>query len=81
MKLGVVTKLDKRKKTTSKKCRQIYGRFGAIGSRIPDAQSIKLTFSLKITFCLTKTENRTKKSLNSSHNIAFSKGTILATKR
>ena len=30
---------------------------------IPDAQSVKLTFSLTITFYLIKTENRTKKSL------------------
>ena len=36
MKLGVVTKLDK-SKNTSRKCRQIYGQFGANGSRIPDA--------------------------------------------
>ena len=33
------------------------------GSRIPDAQPIKLRFSLTITFCLKKTQNRTRKSL------------------
>ena len=33
------------------------------GSRIPNAQSVKLTFSLTVTFRLTETENRTKKSL------------------
>ena len=32
-------------------------------SRIPGAWSVVLTFSLKATFYLTKTENRTKKSL------------------
>ena len=33
------------------------------GSRIPDAYSIKLMFSLIVTFYLTKAENRTKKPL------------------
>ena len=33
------------------------------GSRIPEAQSVKLIFSLNVIFRLTKTENRTKKSL------------------
>ena len=33
------------------------------GSRIPDAQHVKLIFSLVGTFNLTKTENRTKKCL------------------
>ena len=33
------------------------------GSRIPDAWSLVLTFSLILNFYLTKTENRTKKSL------------------
>ena len=33
------------------------------GSRILNAQSVKLTFSLTVTFHLTETENRTKKSL------------------
>ena len=72
MKLGPVTKLDKRKKTTSKKLDDdvmtlncdaivifpIFGQFGAI--RKPDALSVKLTYSLKVTFNLTKTVNRTK---------------------
>ena len=30
-------------------------------NRIPDAQSVKLIFSLMVTFYLRKTENRTKK--------------------
>ena len=37
------------------------------GSWILDAQSVKLTFSLIVTFYLTKTENRIKKSLRNSH--------------
>ena len=31
--------------------------------RIPDTESVKGMFSVIVTFCLTKTENRTKKSL------------------
>ena len=41
----------------------IYGKFGATGSRIPDTWSVKHTFSLIVPFYVTKTENRTKKSL------------------
>ena len=68
MKLGPATKLYKRTP-----CRQIvtsllFSRFVAnleqSGSRIPDAWSVKLTFSLIVTFYLTKTENRTKKIFN-----------------
>ena len=33
------------------------------GGRIPDTESAKVMFSVIVTFCLTKTENRTKKSL------------------
>ena len=33
------------------------------GSRVPNTWSVKLIFSLIITFYFTKTENRTKKSL------------------
>ena len=33
------------------------------GSRVPDAQSVKLIFSLAGTFYLKKTENRTRNSL------------------
>ena len=33
------------------------------GSKIPDVWSVKRTFSLKVTFYLIRTENRTKKSL------------------
>ena len=77
MKLGPVTKLNKRNKTTSKKlpltsCRKIVKSllvFGFLvnleqsGGRIPDTESAKVMFSVKVTFFLTKTENRTKKSL------------------
>ena len=77
MKVGPVTKLDKRNKTSQKKltmtsCRRImtllpFFQFTAnleqSGSRIPDAQTVKLIFSLIVTFYLTKTENRTKKSV------------------
>ena len=73
MKLGPVTKLDKRNKTTSKKfddnfmsenCDvivifRIFGQFGKV--RRPE--SAKFMFLLIVTFRLTKTGNRTKKSL------------------
>ena len=71
MKLRPVTKRTKRNKTTSKKmagmCEVIvifpfYGQFEKI--REPDSGHIVCeTFSLIVTFYLTKTENRTKKSL------------------
>ena len=76
MKLGPVTKLDKRNKTTSKTFGNnimsgncdvfdivifpINAQFGAIQKL--DAGHI-VTFSLIVTFYLTKTENRNKKSL------------------
>ena len=79
MKLGPVTKPSKKNTATSKKkkkkkmmksCRKIVMSFFLFmanlqpsQSRIPDAWSIKLTFSIITTFYLTITENRTKKSL------------------
>ena len=39
------------------------------GSWIPGAKSVKLTFSLTVTFYLTKTENRTKKNSNTTLTI------------
>ena len=42
-----------------------------ICSRIPDAWSIKLTFSLTITFYLIKTESRAKKVLFFPKNADF----------
>ena len=77
MKLGPVTKLDKKKMAVSKNltmtsCQQYlmslsFSQFMAdleqLESRIPDEWSVVLTFSLIAIFHLTKTENRTKKSL------------------
>ena len=85
MKLGPVTKLDKRNKTAPKKmvmtsCQQMmrslsFFQFMAnleqSGSPIPVAQSVKLTFLLKVTFHLTKTENRAKKSLTQLSHCCF----------
>ena len=78
MKLESVTKLDKRNTATSKIFDdddtsatwnvsvffQFMVNLQPFGSRIPDAWSIKLTFSLTITFYPTKNENRTKTSLS-----------------
>ena len=73
MKLGPVTKLDKRNMATSKKFDddvmssnfdvsvifRIYGNLRPFGSRILDAWSIKLTFSLTITSDITNITNIT----------------------
>ena len=59
MKLGLITKPNKRSKTTSKNC-DVMVNLEQSGSRIPDAKSAKLIFSLIVTFHLEKTENRTK---------------------
>ena len=77
MKLGPATKIDKRNTKTSKKFDDdimskncdviaifpISTNLEQSGNRIPNAQSLKLIFSLIVTFYLTKTENGTKKSL------------------
>ena len=77
MKLGPVTKPDKRNKTTSKNltmtsCRETVmslSFFGFLpnleqsGGLILYAESAKSMFLVIVTFRLTKTENRTKKSL------------------
>ena len=77
MKLGPVTKPDKKNTATSKKwtitsCGQVvtsmfFFQFMAnlqpSRSWIADAWPIKLMFSLTISFYLAETENRTKKSL------------------
>ena len=47
------------------------------GGQIPDKESAKVMFSVRIIFCLTKTKNRARKYLNSFHTIALSKGTFL----
>ena len=85
MKLGSVTKLDKRNKTTSKKIDDdimsencdvififfIFGQFGAV--RRPDSgtKSAKVTFPLIVTFCIRKTENRTIKSITELSHYCF----------
>ena len=84
---GPVTKRNRRNTATSKKidddvlsanCDVIYFPFMAnlhpSKSRISDPWSIKLIFSLTITFYLSKTENRTEKFLTPLHTIALSKG-------
>ena len=85
IKLGSVTKLDKRNRKTLKKftmtpCQktitslsffQFMVNLEQSGSRIPDAQSVKLTFSLTVTFYLIKTENRTKNSLTQLSQYCF----------
>ena len=92
MKLGSGTKLDNRNTGTSKNlkmtsCQQIvtslsFFRFMAYleqsRSRIPDTWSVKLTFSLIVTFHLTKTENRPNKSPTELSYYCLSKGTIFA---
>ena len=77
MKLGSVTKLEKRKDTRSKKIDddfmpeivtslsifQFMANMQQSGSRVPDAYPVKRVFSLIVIFYIPKTENRTKKSL------------------
>ena len=41
------------------------------GGRIPDTESAKVMFSVIVTFCLTKTENRTKKSQTQLSHYCF----------
>ena len=41
------------------------------GGQAPNAWSVKLIFSLIVTFYLTKTENRTKKTLTQLPNYCF----------
>ena len=82
--IGPVTALDKKNKTMSKKFDEKYRKIVTSlsffqfkadleqsGSQIPDALSVKLIFSLKVTFYLTKTENRTKKSLTQLSQYCF----------
>ena len=85
MKLGSVTKIDQRNKTTSKNL--VMTSFLKIvtslsffkfltnleqsGGRIPDTESAKIMFSITVTFFLTKTENRTKKYLTQLSHYCF----------
>ena len=85
MKLGPVTKLDKRNKTRSTKfdvdvlpenltSLSLFGFLTNLeqsGGRIPDTESVKVIFSVIVTFCLTKTENRAKKSLTQLSHYCF----------
>ena len=41
----------------------IFGNLEKSGGRIPDTEFAKVMFSVIVTFCLTKPENRTKKHL------------------
>ena len=77
MKHGPVSKLEKRNKIMSKETGDdimsrnydvivifpIYDLLEYSGSENPDVWSVKLTFSLIVSFYLTKAENRTIKSL------------------
>ena len=85
MKLGPVTKPDKRDKATSKKltmtsCQKIVTSLSFFGfltnleqSRdwIPDIESAKVMFSVIVTYFLTTPENRTKKSLTHLSHYCF----------
>ena len=95
MKLGSVTKPDKRNKITSKQIDNdvvstnsdviviflIYSQFGAI--RLPDSGRIvcKTYIFMKSNLFLTKLKKELKSIERSSHTIALSKGTIFAKKR
>ena len=85
MKLPPVTKRNKRKKKTSKKCSDdliLENCYGIVffqfmvnleqsGNQIPKAESVKLIFSLIVTVYLTKTENRTKNSQTQLSHYCF----------
>ena len=85
MKIEPVTRLDKRNKTklqnlTMTSCREIvtllsfFGFFAnseQSGDWIAETESAKVIFSVIGTFCLTKSENRTKKSLTQVSHYCF----------
>ena len=85
MKLGPVAKLDKKIKTRTKKfsddamssnCDVMsYDLFMTnskqSGSRIADIYSVKLTFLLTLTLFLTKTKDRTNKSVTQLSHFSF----------
>ena len=78
MKLRLLTKLDKRNKTKSKKLTlkslsffRLLANLEQSRGQIPDTESAKVMFSVIVTFCLTKTENRTKKSLTQLSHYCF----------
>ena len=50
----------------------VYGQFGAIWKlNSGDAESVKLTFALRASLYLTKSENRTKKSITQVSHYCF----------
>ena len=85
MKLGPVTKLDKRNKTTSKTLDNdvmsencdvififsIYNQSGAIWKSDSGRIVCKIYIFLIVTFYLTKTENKTKRSLTQPSYYCF----------
>ena len=85
MKLGSVTKIDQRNKTTSKNLGmtsflkivtslsffKFLTNLEQSGGRIPDTESAKIMFSITVTFFLRKTENRTKKYLTQLSHYCF----------
>ena len=81
MKLRPVAKPDNRNKTTSKKVDMTSSHVGKLsrhchfleqsGGRISDTDSAKVTFSVIVTLSLTKTENRTKRSLTQLSHYCF----------
>ena len=85
MKLGPVTKIDERNKVTSQKIDDyvisenfdVIAIFGFLvnlqqsGSWIPDTECAKVMCSVIVTFCLTKTANRTKTSLTQLSHYCF----------
>ena len=95
LKLAPVTKLDKRNKTTSKKFDDYVSRRRIVTSlsffqfmanlrpsesHIPDAELVKLTFSLKVTFFLQKMKKELQSFKDSSHTIVLSKRIIFSKK-
>ena len=71
---------QRQKKLTMKSCRKIVTSlsfFGFLanleqsGGRIPDTDSAEVMFSVTVTICLTKTGNRTKKSLTQLSHYCF----------
>ena len=85
IKLGPVTKIDKKNKTHQKKIyvdvmSEIMTSLSFSGflanleqscDRIPNTESANVMFLVIGTFCLTKTENRTKKSLTQLSHYCF----------
>ena len=85
MALGPVTKPDKRNKPTSKKFDddvmskivtslsffESLANSEQFGGRIPNREFAEVMFSVTVTFCLRKTENRTKNSLAQLSHYCF----------